>query len=350
MLAKLQKDIAAIGAEAFLVTNPANVRYLSGFSNPQDARVLVLPEEMILITDGRYNAQAKAESKIDYKIFPITKTLNKYLAEIVKGKKLAIEAEQISVKQYKELSNILGYEPIASDDIVGKYRLIKTETELEQIRAAAKIADDAFSHILNFIKAGVKEVEIALELERFMRMAGAEGLAFDSIVASGYRSSMPHGTASQKFIESGDLVTLDFGACLDGYNSDMTRTVAVGQISDEANEIYHAVLEAQEAALKAVVPNIATKDLDNIARNILKEHKLGEYFSHGLGHGVGIDIHEAPRLSMSSSDVLEPNMVITIEPGAYIPGKIGVRIEDLVFVTNNTYELVSKSDKSLIQL
>ncbi len=350
MLAKLQKDIAAIEAEAFLLTNPANVRYLSGFSNPQDARVLVFADEIILITDGRYNAQAKTESKIDYKIFPITKTLNEYLAETVKGKKLAIEADQISVKQYKDLSKLLGYEPIASEDIVAKYRLIKTEAELEQIRAAAKIADDAFSHILNYIKAGVKEIEIALELERFMRMAGAEGLAFDSIVASGYRSSMPHGTASQKLIESGDLVTLDFGACLDGYNSDMTRTVAIGEITDEANQIYHAVLEAQEAALKAVVASIATKDLDKIARTILEKHKLGEYFSHGLGHGVGIDIHEAPRLSMSSLDVLEPNMVITIEPGAYIPGKIGVRIEDLVFVTADSYELVSKSNKNLIQL
>ena len=350
MLKRLQNDIEAIGAGAFLVTNPANVRYLSGFSNPKDARVLVFANEMILITDGRYNAQAEAESKIDYKIFPITKSLNEFIAELVKGKKLAIEANQISVAENNALTEILTYEPIASEDIVAKYRLVKTETELEQIRIAAKIADDAFSHILNYIKPGVKEVEIALELEGFMRKAGAEGLAFDSIVASGYRSSMPHGTASQKLIEAGDLVTLDFGANYNGYNSDMTRTVAVGQISEQAHMIYHSVLEAQEAALKAVKPNLDCKDLDAVARGILEKHELAEYFSHGLGHGVGIDIHEAPRLSMKSKDRLEPNMVITIEPGVYIPNKIGLRIEDLVFVTDNDYELVSKSNKNLIQL
>jgi len=347
---KLQNDIAELGADAFLVSNPANVRYLSGFSNPDDARVLLLDDELILITDGRYNAQAEAESKIPYRIFPLSKKLNEFIADLSKAKKLAIEADQITVAGNKELTELLGYEPIAAEDIVAKYRLLKSEDELEHIRAAAKIADDAFSHILNYIKPGVKEIELALELEAFMRKAGAEGLAFDSIVASGYRSSMPHGTASQKTVEDGELLTLDFGACVNGYNSDMTRTVAVGQITDEAHRIYQAVLSAQEAALKAIRPKLATKELDTIARDILSEHNLAEYFSHGLGHGVGIDIHEAPRLSMKSEDKLEPKMVITIEPGAYIPGKLGVRIEDLVFVTNDDYELVSKSNKSLIQL
>lgn len=349
MLEKLRNSLQESGADSLLVSNPANVRYLSGFSNPSDARVIVSADEIFLVTDGRYIAQAKAESKIEYKIFSIDTTLNDFVAKLA-GKKLAVEANYMSLSSYKELNEKLGYQALVAEDMIAPLRLIKTEHELEQIRTAAKIADDAFTHILEFVKPGLKEVEVALELEHFMRVNGAEGLAFETIAASGYRSSMPHGTATDKKIESGDILTLDFGANYQGYNSDMTRTIIVGKASEQADKLYHAVLEAQEAALKAVAPGMATKELDGIARSVLANHDLAKYFSHGLGHGVGIDIHEAPRLSSTSSDVLEPNMVITIEPGVYIPGEIGVRIEDLVFVTSDGYETVSQSSKKLIQL
>jgi len=241
--------------------------------------------------------------------------------------------------------------PTACSSIIEQARLYKTQTELDKMREAAKLGDEAFSHILTFIKVGMKEVEVALELERYMRTQGAESVSFEIIVASGPRSAMPHGLASQKEIQSGELVTLDFGCVIDGYHSDMTRTFGMGKVSDEHRKIYDTVLAAEEAALAAVAPQKLGKDVDAIARSMIADAGYGEYFPHGLGHGVGLEIHEAPNLSPRQEEVvLEPNMVVTVEPGIYIPGDAGVRIEDLTVVTETGVERLCFSDKSFIEL
>ena len=347
-LGQIRQKIAALGADALLVTQPANVRYLSGFSTPADARVLITEAKALLLTDGRYTAQAKEESRLEVDIFMGDKI--ERAAELAKPYKLAVEAENLTLEQFEDLSKKLTHKPIASTELVSSFRRIKTPEELELIRSAAQITDEAFSHILNIIKAGMSEVAVALELEGFMRRKGAERKAFDITVASGYRSSMPHGTASQKIIEQGELVTLDYGAVVQGYHSDMTRTIAIGEVSEKARAIYDAVLEAEETALLALAPEKDGKAIDAVARDSLKTHLLESYFSHSLGHGVGLEIHEGPGLSFRKSDMLKPNMAVTVEPGVYIPGEVGVRIEDLVFLTKTGYDVVSKSPKEFIQL
>jgi Xaa-Pro aminopeptidase len=194
------------------------------------------------------------------------------------------------------------------------------------------------------------EIEVALELERYMRLAGAEGKSFDITVASGVRSSMPHGTASHKLLAAAELVTLDYGCVVDGYHSDMTRTLALGEVSEDAQRLYQAVLEAQESALAAIHAGVDGQAVDKVARDSLTAAGYGDYFSHSLGHGVGLEIHEYPRMSPIVSEILAANMAITVEPGAYIPGDMGVRIEDLVIVTEDGIENLSHSPKHLISL
>lgn len=349
-LDRLRQKTAAAGADGLLITTPANVRYLSGFTAPADGRILVTPEAATLITDGRYTAQVKEESRLPFEINASSSDWLGHVIDRVKGKKLAIESENITLDKHAKLAAGLGTEPILTEGWVSDLRLIKSAQEIEAIRQAAEIADAAFSHILNVIKAGLSEVEVALELERHMRLAGAERKAFDITVASGYRSSMPHGTASAKIIATGELVTLDFGAVVDGYNSDMTRTIAVGQISDRDRKMYDAVKAAEETALAAIAPEKDGKAIDKIARDVLASYELDSYFTHSLGHGVGLDVHEAPSLSFRKSEMLKPGMVVTVEPGAYIPGEAGVRVEDLVLVTETGYDCMSHSDKAFIQL
>ena len=345
-LTRIREAFADTGAEALLVTEPANVRYLSGFRAPEDGRVLVTYEGAVLVTDGRYTAQAGEESRLPVEIFQDSWT--EHLAAKLGGRSVAFEAENVTYALFETLQGKLTGALRPTEGLVAELRLIKTLDEIELLRQAAKLTDDAFTHILDFIRAGRSEVEIALELERFMRAAGAEGAAFDIIVASGHRSAMPHGTASSKLIETGELVTLDFGAKLGGYHADMTRTVAVGDLTDAHTKLYGAVLRAQAAALSALAPGKTGKELDAVARDSLTQDGLGEYFSHSLGHGVGLEIHEGPRLSRLSENVLQPGMSVTIEPGAYIPGDAGVRIEDLAVITETGFELLSHSPKELI--
>lgn len=347
-LTHIREALADIGAEALLVTHPANVRYLSGFRAPEDGRVLVSYEDAVLVTDGRYTAQAAEESRLPVEIFQDSWTA--HIGAKLGGRSLAFEAENVTYALFETLQEKLKGTLRPTEGLIAELRLIKTLDEIELLRQAAKVTDDAFTHILEVIRAGRSEVEVALELERFMRAAGAEGAAFDIIVASGYRSAMPHGTASSKRIETGELVTLDFGAKLEGYHADMTRTVAVGELTEAHTKLYNAVLRAQEAAVQALAPGKTGKEMDAVARDSLTEDGLGEYFSHSLGHGVGLEIHEGPRLSKLSDGVLEPGMSVTLEPGAYIPGDAGVRIEDLAMLTETGFELLSHSPKELITL
>ncbi|HZJ10057.1 MAG TPA: Xaa-Pro peptidase family protein [Trueperaceae bacterium] len=346
-LAGIREALAGAGADALLVTEPANVRYLTSFSSPEDGAVLVLPDRAVLFTDARYTAQAAQESRLPVEI---VSNADEAIAKLVADIRLAVESEHVTVKRFRNLARLTGKEPLAIEGVLAAMRVIKTPQEIDLLREAARITDVAYAAALGTLKAGVSEVEVALELERVMRQEGADGSGFDIIVASGERGAMPHGVASAKKIAEGELVTLDFGAAYRGYHADMTRTVAVGAIGAEQRRMFDAVLEAQKAAIAAVAPGKKGSEVDQVARSILDRHGLGEAFSHSLGHGTGLAIHEDPRLSQRSDDVLEPGMIVTIEPGVYVPGFTGLRIEDLVVVTENGHEVLSHSPKEFQQL
>lgn len=345
---QVRAALARQGLQALWVSAPANVRYLSGFTHPDDGRLLVTPTRTVLYTDSRYTVQATQDAidGIEVVIAAPQMALEQ-AAALVEGMKVGIEAADLTVAALDKLKGAWKVQIHSTDGLIETLRLKKSPQEREGIRAAQALADRVFAEVRPQIKAGVRELDIAAALEQGLRQAGATS-AFDVIVASGVRGALPHGTASDKVIEDGDLVTVDFGANLNGYNSDMTRTVAVGQPSEEMKRIYNAVLEAEEAAVKAVRPGLETSELDAVARDILTRHGLGEAFAHSLGHGVGLLVHENPRLAKHSKDVLEPGMVITIEPGAYIADLGGVRIEDLVLVTEDGYEVLSHSPKEML--
>lgn len=347
LLQDVRDKLAGLGAGALLVSSPANVRYLSGFTSPEDGVVLVTGDRAELITDGRYTAQAHEESRLEV---VIASSWEERVAELVGSRRLAVESEHLSVQRFRRLAERLGTEPMGTEGFLTSFRLIKTEEEIASLREAARITDEAFAHVVPMLRPGMREVEVALELERHMRLAGSDGPGFHIIVASGSRSAMPHGVASTKAIDSGDLVTIDFGAVYRGYHADMTRAVAVGPIAPELRRLFDAVLEAQEAALEAVGPGRSGRELDAIARDRLAERDLAEAFSHTLGHGTGLEIHEGPRLSYRSQDLLAPGMSVTVEPGVYLPGFGGVRIEDLAIVTEDGCELLSKSPKGFLQV
>src|SRR5699024_8374421 len=235
-------------------------------------------------------------------------------------------------------------------DLVETLRLIKSDEEIEIMQAAAKIADDAFNHILNYIKPGRTELDVSNELEFFMRQAGATASSFDTIVASGYRSALPHGVASNKTIEAGELVTLDFGALYEGYCSDITRTVAVGHVNDQLKEIYDIVLQAQLKGVKGVKAGITRHEADALTRDYITEKGYGDYFGHSTGHGLGMEVHENPRLAPDASVILEEGMVVTVEPGIYVPEVGGCRIEDDIVVTTEGNKRLTHADKQFIQL
>ena len=335
------------GVDALWISGPANVRAVSGFTHPKDGKVLVTGDAATLFTDSRYTVQAREESRLPQAIARPPETYE-LAAESVKGLRVGFEAEHLTVA---ELSDLRAAWPDATlvplRGTVEALRTVKAPEEVEAVRRAQALADEVYAEVRPLIRAGVRELDIALEIETRLRRAGAYP-AFDLIVASGPRGAMPHGTASGRVMEEGDLVTIDMGAQLGGYHSDMTRTVAIGEPSERLREVYRAVLEAEEAALRAVAPGVRAADLDRVARDLLTQRGLGEAFAHSLGHGVGLEIHEAPSLRAGSEAVLAPGMVITIEPGAYLPGVGGVRIEDLVLVTETGYEVLSHSPKESV--
>jgi len=346
-LVTLRGALRERGVDALYVTHPANVRYLTGFSSPKDASVLVLPDRAVMFTDGRYTAQAAEEALVPYEI---TSEVDSRIAELAHGLRVGVEAEHLTLQRHARLKERLGADPVAIEGLIAKQRVVKRPDEFELLREAARITDAAFAAVLEFIREGVTEAEVALELERSMRLAGADGPGFDTIVASGVRGAMPHGTASTKRIGRGELVTLDFGAAFRGYHADMTRTVAVGEVGPEERRMYDAVLEAQQLAVAAIAPGKNGREVDSVARDALARHGLAEAFAHSLGHGTGLEIHEGPRLSQRSDDVLKPGMIVTVEPGVYVPGFTGLRIEDLVLVTETGHEVLSRSPKHLITL
>ncbi|HET9026151.1 MAG TPA: Xaa-Pro peptidase family protein [Trueperaceae bacterium] len=346
-LEKLRQSVNRLDASALLVTTPANVRYLSRFSSPDDGAVLVTATGATLLTDARYKAQAAEEAVIDV---DIVAGIDDAVLARLDGAHLAVEGENMTVARYRGLAKRLGYDPVVLDGAFSDLRVVKSASEIDALRRAAHVTDLAFAEALKMMAPGVTEMEVALCLESAMRRNGAEGASFTTIVASGPRGAMPHGVASQKPLASGELVTLDFGAVVDGYHADMTRTVAIGQVGAEERRLYEAVLEAQVASLAAVGPGITGREVDQVAREVLAKHGLEKNFTHSLGHGTGLVIHEEPRLSQKSDTLLRPGMIVTIEPGVYLPGFTGLRIEDLALVTADGHEVLSKSPKEFLAL
>jgi Xaa-Pro aminopeptidase len=268
-------------------------------------------------------------------------------------KTLYTETSKTSIEQYKTLTDMLNCE-ISKENRLDRHilnqRRSKTTDEVDKIKQAQKITDNTFSHILNHIKVGKSEREIMLEMEFYLRKQGSEGVSFDFIVVSGKNSSLPHGKPTEKLIENGVFITMDFGAVIGGYRSDMTRTVAVGSVSEYQKLVYNTVLDAQKQALAAIRPGAICKDIDKIARSFIANNGFDGYFGHGLGHSVGIDVHESPSFNTVDDSVLEPGMVLTVEPGIYLPNQFGVRIEDMVLITKNGLENLTNSPKELIIL
>ena len=327
---------------AMLVTAPANVRWLSGFGSPEDARVLLTKHDAWLLTDARYTVQAEEQSRIEAIIE------RDWMAEVasrVRSGPLGVEAEHMTLATAAALAGRVGQEPVRTEGLLTRLRRVKDEAELDAIRRAAALTDRAYEHALTRVTPGVREVELALAIETFVRTHGGEAMAFDVIVASGPRGAMPHGLASDKPIRDGELVTIDLGAKVDGYCADMTRTFGVGEVPEAHRALFDAVLEAQKAAVAAVRPGATGKELDAVARDLLAERSLADAFAHSLGHGVGLDVHEAPRLSSASDDVMASGMVVTVEPGVYRAGDAGVRIEDLLIVTEEGHEVLSHAPK-----
>ena len=348
---KLREAMELKGLEAVLVIGDPNRNYLSGFTGDESFSIIT-KDKALFITDSRYTQQAKNEVK-DYEVLEYKGSFPDFFSDIVKKlnvKKVGFEDNVVSYQLYSKFSSKTEAELIPMEGIIEEIRLIKDKREIESIQKAASIADKAFLHMLKFIKSGMSEREIGLELEFTMKKLGAKDLSFPSIVASGVRSSLPHGRATDKIVNEGDFLTLDFGCIFEEYCSDMTRTVAIGEPNDKLKEIYNVVLQAQEDVLKFIKSGVNTKEVDSVARDYIAQKGYGRYFGHGLGHGVVREIHEGPRLSPMSDTTLKEGMIITDEPGIYIPDFGGVRIEDLVLVTKDGCEPLSKSPKNLICL
>ncbi|MEI6577849.1 MAG: aminopeptidase P family protein [Eubacteriales bacterium] len=350
----LEKLISALPAniDGILIDSAENRRYFTGF--PSSAGLLIATKKgSVFITDSRYIEAAK--NKIDCCEVLEQKKPDIQLPEIaakLSCKSLAIEARRTTLASARKFEKYLRDVVIVDDDtadkLIDEIRIEKNAEEIDRIKKAQLIAEKAFDYILNYIKTGITERDIALELDYFMLKNGAEALSFETIVASGVDSAMPHAVPSNKVIAHGDFITMDFGAVIDGYHSDMTRTIAVGKVSEKQKLVYNTVLTAQLASLKILAPGLTCKVADLAAREVINNAGFGSNFGHGTGHGVGIEIHEEPALSPSGEKTLEAGHVVTVEPGIYLPGEFGVRIEDMAVITINGCENLTHSPKELI--
>jgi Xaa-Pro aminopeptidase len=340
----------ALGLDAFFVYSDVNRNYLSRFTGTSGA-VLILGSKAQFITDSRYTVQARRQVK-GAQLQLQTKSLLVELADRLKQAKARVigyEAAHMVVSHLDWLKKRLpGVAWVPSLGLVEDQRLVKDALEREAMRQAARITDQAFDWILDRIKPGVREDELAADLEHQMRLLGAEGASFETIVASGWRSALPHGVASAKKVRSGDMIVFDFGCRWQGYCSDMSRTVCVGRPSRLQQKVYAIVRRAQAAGLAAIRPGRSSGDVDKASRRVIEKAGYGPKFGHGTGHGVGREVHEDPRVGPGVKSVLKPGMAITVEPGIYLEGRFGVRIEDLAFVTRRGHENLYTTTKQLI--
>jgi Xaa-Pro aminopeptidase len=338
-------------ADLLLVTDLVNVRWLTGFTGSSAAAIVGREGIRRFVTDFRYLTQSAEQLDPAWE----REIAIDLLAGVVKGLpgagalRLAFEDAHMSVKDHGKLAGMLrgGIELVPAGSTLEELRAIKDPAELEAIRAAARLADDALTDVLERGLVGRTEREVALDLEYTMRRLGAEAVSFPPIVAAGDHGALPHATPRDVAIPAGTLCVIDWGAQLDGYASDCTRTYATGEVDPRDGEVYALVLRAQEAALEAVRPGPTGRELDAVARAVIDAAGHAEHFGHGLGHGVGLAVHEGPRLSKQGETALEAGMVVTVEPGVYVPGAVGVRIEDLVIVTDEGAEIVSSLPKEL---
>lgn len=377
---QLADQLRRAQVQAVLVTHLPNIFYLCGFTG--SAGVLVFRAEengraprLTLFTDGRYTQQARDEVKgarvviakgpalmeacdailkaaAPHKLRVISTRHRKRRIVHLKARSVAFEPEHLNYLSYRQIKYRLRREialkPVAA--IVEELRVRKDDEEIERIRSAVNLGSSLFDSALSAIHPGVTEAAVAGELEFAARKSGAEGMSFETIVAGGARSALPHGRASAQPIPGNGFVILDYGVILAGYCSDMTRTVHVGPVSNKHRRMYDAVLEAQLASIEVVRPGVETGEVDRAGREKLKKAGYDSYFTHSTGHGVGIEVHESPRLARGQNQQLEPGMVVTIEPGIYIPGEGGVRIEDMVLVTETGHEVLTPTTKDLITL
>lgn len=352
---RLQNVLSKCRIDALLVIHLPNIRYLCGFTGSAGA-LLITEGKSIFFTDGRYTEQAREEvqgSKVVIARKAPLSAVAEWLAHSARKlrlKNLGIEADHFTVAERARLVKNLpsGLRLKAAPPLVEQARMVKDQDELEKIRAAVLLGASLFDVALETIRPGVKEVDVAAEMEYAARRAGAEAMSFETIIASGPRSALPHGRASEAAIPDRGFVLCDFGVILTGYCSDMTRTVHVGQPSSEARRIYEAVKDAQAAAVAAVKPGTTAARIDSAARKLLQKIGLAKYFTHSTGHGVGLEIHEPPRIAAKQEELLAPGMVVTVEPGVYISGTGGVRIEDMVVVTEKGCEVLTPTSKELI--
>lgn len=349
---RLQKELEK--GSALLVASVPGRFYLTGFET-SDGYVLITPENAYFLIDFRYYEKAKELVKsCDVLLSNAALRQVSELCEENGISNLFVESEYVSLSFFNSLKEAVSPVSVSDDgrfdSLLREMRSVKTQRELELIREAQKLTDDTFSYILERIETGRTEREVMLDMEFYMRRLGSEGVSFDFIVVSGKNSSLPHGVPTDKIIERGDFLTMDFGAVVGGYRSDMTRTVAVGSVSDEQKRVYETVLKAQNAAIDAVRPGEICKDIDKIARDIINKAGYEGCFGHGLGHSVGVEIHEWPNFNTRCEAVLKPGTVMTVEPGIYLENRFGVRVEDMVFVTESGCENITKSEKRLICL
>ncbi len=357
-------------ADAMLVSHPQDVRYLTGFTGSNAA--LVVPtrpvsarssstrkasQKPVLFTDGRYIEQARLQTKHAGVVIaqgPVLREACGWMQQ--QGvRQCAFDAEHTTVATLDAMRRWIPAKQrraffLPVPPLVANLREIKDAEEIIRLRTAAQLGCSLFEQLLTGIEAGKQEVEIAAQLEFAARMAGAEAMSFETIVAGGARSALPHGHATTERLPKRGFVVLDFGVMLSGYCSDMTRTVHMGRATVAERDAYEAVLEAQMAAVAAVQPGVACGEIDEAARSALRRAKLADHFTHSTGHGVGLDIHEGPRIAARQQQTLEPGMVITVEPGVYLPGRFGIRIEDMVLVTRGGSEVLTPTTKAWIEL
>jgi Xaa-Pro aminopeptidase len=350
---KFQQTLIDEELDGFAITHPANLRYLCGYSG-SNGLLLFLAGRRMLFTDGRYSEQARDEVKGARVLIAKGSLLNEAAKRINKAKSAAIgfESDLTTVATEAQMRLLVHrrvqWKP--TSELVMRQRIIKDGEELELIREAVNLGAKVYQQALQAIRPGVREMEVAGTLEFAARQAGADGMSFDTIVAAGKRGAMPHGRASKQPIPRRGFVVVDSGVILRGYCSDMTRTVHVGRVNRVEREWYGGVLEAQLVGVAAVRPGVTAREVDEAARSVLRKAKLDRYFTHSTGHGVGLEIHEPPRLGRNQAERLEPGMVITVEPGTYVPGKGGIRIEDMLVVTERGCEVLTPVTKELIEI
>jgi Xaa-Pro aminopeptidase len=350
-IAKVREVLEKRKLGGLLVTDIINIGYLTGFTG-STAVALVTDDKAVVLVDPRYTIQASEEVK-NFEVREYTgKSTTEAVAELVKELKIAklgFEADEMTVERHRALKRELGTDVKLSPTtgIISTIRYVKDEGEIELTRKAVEIVDKTYDYILTFIKPGMKEIDVALEIDFYMRKLGASGPGFDTIVAAGPHAALPHAQPGDRLIKKGQFLKMDYGASYRQYNSDITRTVAIGSADEKMKKVYHTVLDAQLAAIAAIRPGKTGVEIDAVARDVITEAGYGDCFGHGLGHSIGRLVHDGPGFSKLSKVVLEPGMIFTVEPGIYIEGWGGVRIEDDIVVTDDGCEILNTASKEL---